>query len=51
MVFSSPVCLFVFLPIVLAFYYAPAVLRVGGRRWRNTVLLLGSLLFYAWGEP
>jgi alginate O-acetyltransferase complex protein AlgI len=44
MVFSSPVFLFLFLPLVLATYaLAPRVLR-------NAVLLLWSLLFYAWGE-
>ncbi|MEO6708275.1 MAG: MBOAT family protein, partial [Planctomycetota bacterium] len=45
MVFSSPVFLFVFLPIVLALHFAL------GRRLRNFVLMLASLLFYAWGEP
>lgn len=45
MVFSSPLFLFVFLPIVLFLYYALA------RRYRNWLLLLASLVFYAWGEP
>lgn len=45
MVFSSIVFLFVFLPIVLFTYYAaPKVMR-------NAILLIASLLFYAWGEP
>lgn len=45
MVFSSPLFLFAFLPLVLAVYFAaPRVLR-------NSVLLAASLLFYAWGEP
>ena len=45
MVFSSFVFLFAFLPLVLLLYYiCPAKLR-------NLVLLLASLLFYAWGEP
>ena len=45
MVFSSLVFLFFFLPVFLLLYFAvPA-------RWRNAVLLSGSLLFYAWGEP
>lgn len=48
MVFSSTLFLFVFLPLVLALYYGP---RHAGIRYRNTVLLLASLLFYAWGEP
>ncbi len=45
MVFSSIAFLFYFLPCVLLFYFAaPKALK-------NTVLLLFSLLFYAWGEP
>ena len=45
MVFSSFVFLLVFLPIVLILYFlCPA-------KGRNLVLLLASLLFYAWGEP
>ena len=43
MVFSSITFLFYFLPIFLAAYLILP--------WRNTVLLLGSLFFYAWGEP
>ena len=35
-----------FLPSVLLLYYILPSLR-----YRNTVLLLASLLFYAWGEP
>lgn len=46
MVFSSLVFLTVFLPAVVILYYlAPSIL------WKNTVLLLASLFFYAWGEP
>lgn len=48
MVFSSTIFLFLFLPALLALYYLPYRL---GIRWRNAVLLLGSLFFYAWGEP
>jgi len=44
MVFSSPVFLFAFLPAVLALYFGCP------RAWRNGLLLLASLLFYAWGE-
>ena len=44
MVFSSPIFLFLFLPVVLA------LCAVGGLRWRNGVLLLFSVIFYAWGE-
>jgi alginate O-acetyltransferase complex protein AlgI len=45
LLFTEPAFLFFFLPIVLAIYYIPI------RRHRNAVLLLSSLLFYAWGEP
>lgn len=45
MVFSSPVFLFLFLPIVLLVY---ALLRKTS--FRNGFLLLASLFFYAWGE-
>ncbi|KPC54488.1 MBOAT family O-acyltransferase [Amantichitinum ursilacus] len=45
MVFSSPVFLFLFLPLTLALYYLLA------RSYRNVLLLCASLLFYAWGEP
>jgi len=44
MVFSSPIFLFGFLPIALLFYY------LSPRLIKNLVLLLISLLFYAWGE-
>ncbi len=45
MVFSSITFLFCFLPMVLlAYYISPAKVR-------NFVLLIFSLLFYAWGEP
>ncbi len=45
MVFSSIVFLFAFLPPVLAVYYLAPV------KLRNLVLLVASLIFYAWGEP
>lgn len=45
MVFSSIVFLFVFLPTVLFFYFALAPNRAS----KNYVLLIFSLLFYAWG--
>lgn len=48
MLFSSTVFLFLFLPAVLLFYYVPVT---KGRTYRNIILLLFSLLFYAWGEP
>jgi alginate O-acetyltransferase complex protein AlgI len=43
MVFSSPTFLFYFLPVFLLLYYLLP--------WKNGVLLVASLLFYAWGEP
>jgi len=45
MVFSSPLFLFLYLPVVLAVYFV-----LPGLRSRNTWLLLASLFFYAWGE-
>jgi alginate O-acetyltransferase complex protein AlgI len=45
MVFSNLVFLFLFLPVTLLLYYiSPRVLK-------NVVLLIASLVFYAWGEP
>lgn len=46
MVFSSTIFLFAFLPLFLAVYFA-----MPWRPAKNVVLLLFSLLFYAWGEP
>lgn len=48
MLFSSPQFLLLFLPVMFLGYHV--VLR-GMRRWQNIFLLLGSLFFYAWGEP
>ena len=45
MVFSSIPFLFRFLPIFMILYF------VTPRRMRNIILFLGSLVFYAWGEP
>jgi alginate O-acetyltransferase complex protein AlgI len=44
MVFSSSVFLFLFLPVVLAFYF------LSPKKIKNLVLLIASLFFYAWGE-
>ena len=46
MVFSSLLFLYAFLPLCLLCY-----VLVPGIRGKNTVLLLFSMLFYAWGEP
>ena len=48
MVFSSTVFLFLFLPITVLLYYCPLV---KSRKLKNIILLIVSLLFYAWGEP
>ncbi len=45
MIFSSVLFLAVFLPAVLILYY------ILPRKLRNGLLLVASLLFYAWGEP
>ncbi|MGN0401618.1 MAG: MBOAT family O-acyltransferase [Acetatifactor sp.] len=45
MVFSSVFFLFRFLPIFFICYF------VLPKRMRNLILFLGSLIFYAWGEP
>ncbi|MFR8226750.1 MAG: MBOAT family O-acyltransferase [Lachnospirales bacterium] len=45
MVFSSLLFLFRFLPLFLALYFAAP------KRLRNTILFIGSLIFYGWGEP
>lgn len=45
MVFSSIAFLFYFLPITLALYY------ILPKKCRNIVLLIASLIFYAYGEP
>ncbi len=44
MVFSSTVFLYLFLPIVLLLYFAAPY------AYRNLLLLIASLFFYAWGE-
>lgn len=45
MVFSSVSFLFYFLPVMLLVYF------LAPRKWRNSALFVGSLFFYAWGEP
>ncbi|MFO7611662.1 MAG: MBOAT family O-acyltransferase [Clostridia bacterium] len=46
MVFSSLVFICVFLPLNLLIYFI-----VKNQAWRNAVLIVSSLVFYAWGEP
>ena len=45
MLFTSSTFLFAFLPLLLAVYY------VSAHRFRNSILLAASLLFYSWGQP
>lgn len=45
MLFSSLVFLFMFLPIILFLYY------LAKDKYKNYILLISSLIFYAWGEP
>ena len=45
MVFSSPIFLFIFLPILMAVYW------LSPYKAKNWILLVASLFFYAWGEP
>lgn len=45
MVFSAPLFLFLFLPIFFLFYY------LFPQRFKNTILLIFSVLFYTWGAP
>ena len=45
MVFSTPLFLFYFLPIFLAFYY------LSNHKIQNIILLVFSILFYTWGAP
>ena len=45
MLFNSPLFLFIFIPVVLSVYF------LAGRNFRNTIALVASIIFYAWGEP
>jgi alginate O-acetyltransferase complex protein AlgI len=45
MVFSSALFLALFLPITLGLYF------LSQEKFRNYILLIASLFFYAWGEP
>ena len=46
MTFSSLIFLTLFLPLFLLSYFV-----IKNRKYRNFVILIFSLLFYAWGEP
>lgn len=45
MVFSSLLFLFIFFPIILLTYYIAPI------KYRNLILFIFSIFFYAWGEP
>ena len=45
MVFSSILFIFYFLPIFFLLYY------VADKRFKNAIILCGSVIFYAWGAP
>lgn len=45
MIFSSHIFLLYFLPVFLLLYFLAPV------KWRNAVLLVASIVFYAWGAP
>ena len=46
MLFNSMIFLWIFLPVLLVLYYVVKPIK-----YRNVILLIFSLLFYAWGEP
>ncbi len=48
MLFSSTIFLLIFLPVLLILYFNPIIKN---RQYRNGVLLVFSIAFYAWGEP
>lgn len=45
MVFSSTIFLFIFLPLLISAYFLIK------SQYRNELLLVASIIFYAWGEP
>ncbi len=57
MLFSSVTFLTVFLPLTAALYYLPKIFIDPAKEnklyniYRNLILLIASLIFYAWGEP
>ena len=46
MVFSSLIFMYAFLPLCMIIYFTARNIRT-----KNTVLIIFSLIFYAWGEP
>ena len=51
MVFSSATFLIIFLPVTMVLYYLLGVTITKSTAVKNLILLIASLLFYAWGEP
>lgn len=51
MVFSSPLFLFFFLPVVLGVYYLVKLAAPKTNYFVNIWLLLASIFFYVWGAP
>lgn len=51
MVFSSATFLIVFLPVTMILYYLLGVTITRSVTVKNIILLIASLVFYAWGEP
>ncbi|MEI7932023.1 MAG: hypothetical protein WCI21_03065 [Alphaproteobacteria bacterium] len=49
MLFTEPVFLFLFLPVLLALYYAPLVGGWSSPGWANGLLLAASVVFYVKG--
>lgn len=45
MLFSSMIFLWIFLPLLFITYY------IVDKKFKNIILLIASLFFYAWGEP
>lgn len=57
MLFSSITFLTVFLPVTVVLYYLPKLFLASRKEnkaygtYKNFILLVASLIFYAWGEP
>ncbi|MBR2551124.1 MAG: MBOAT family protein [Clostridiales bacterium] len=51
MVFSSTTFLIIFLPVTMVLYYLLGVTITKSTAVKNLILLIASLIFYAWGEP
>ncbi len=51
MIFCSKIFIFLFLPLVYLFYYGGiSKIRIQNIKYQNVILLIASLLFYAYGE-